>query len=353
MDTVRLGSQGMEVSRQGLGCMSLTGFYGRAFDERAALDTLTQALDLGVTLLDTADIYGDGLGDDSSGFGGNEAFVGRAIRGLRSSVVLATKFGYQPRRHVGNRKEQPGPRGDAAYVASACDASLQRLGVDHIDLYICHRLDPRIAVEETIGAMADLVTAGKVRFLGVSSVSATELRTAAAVHPISVLQSEWSLWTRDIEVEELAVARELGVGIMPYSPLGRGFLTGQVRSFNDLGDRDLRRDSPRFQGNSFALNLQLVEHLTELATTKGCSTAQLALAWLQAMGADVVAIPGADRTEQVIDNVGALDVRLDAGDLAAIEALFPFGVAAGAPYRDLYQVRDAVTAQLGQVSTAS
>lgn len=342
MRQTRLGPAGMEVGQQGLGCMNLTGNYGRAFDERAALDAVSKALDLGVTLLDTADVYGDTIGDDPTGFGGNEAFVGRAIRSRRSEVVLASKFGFQPRRAVGDSREHAPPRADAGYVKSACDASLQRLGVDHIDLYMCHRLDANVSVEETIGAMAELVQDGKVRFLGISAVSAADLRAAVAVHPISVLESEWSLWTRDIEVEILAVARELGVGIMPYSPLGRGFLTGQVRSFDDLGPDDYRRESPRFEGANFDLNLQLVAHVTKLAKAKGCSTAQLALAWLHEKGSDVVPIPGADRADQVKDNVGALDVVLDAEDLAAIEAVFPFGAAAGARYHDLSQVGDAV-----------
>jgi aryl-alcohol dehydrogenase-like predicted oxidoreductase len=329
---------GLEVGAQGLGCMNLTGFYGRPFDEPVALATVKQALDLGITLLDTADEYGTVT---QAGFGGNEKFVGKAIRGRRDEVVLVSKFGFvNPDEAVDDRKV----RGDAAYVKASCDASLSRLGVDHIDLYFCHRLDPRVELEETIGAMADLVAAGKVRHIGLSAVSADSLRQAARVHPITALESEWSLWTRDIEYEVVPAARELGVGIMPYTPLGRGFLTGQLRSFDDLAPDDYRRQSPRFQGENFAKNLELVEHVKKLAESKGCTTPQLALAWLHAQGDFVVPIPGADRPEYVAENVGALDVQLSKNEVDAINDVFPLNAAAGARYTDMAHVSDAAPA---------
>jgi aryl-alcohol dehydrogenase-like predicted oxidoreductase len=331
-----IGPSGLEVGGQGLGCMNLTGFYGRPFDEQEGIRTVQTALDLGVTLLDTADTYGQST---DTGFGGNEAFVGKAIRGRRDEVVLATKFGLVNRAEATDGQSI---RGDRAYVRSACDASLGRLGVEHIDLYFCHRLDPRVPVEETIGAMAELITAGKVRYLGVSAVSAQSLAAAAAVHPITALESEWSLFTRDIEVEVVPLARKLGVAIVPYAPLGRGFLTGQVRSFDDLAPDDFRRTAPRFQPGNFERNLDLVEHIKKLADDKHSSTAQIALAWLHAQGPDVVPIPGADRPGFVADNAAALDVPLTADDLAGIEAVFPFGAAAGARYGDMRQVSDAI-----------
>jgi aryl-alcohol dehydrogenase-like predicted oxidoreductase len=233
-------------------------------------------------------------------------------------------------------------RADPDYVKSACEASLQRLGVDCIDLYFAHRLSPAVPVEDTVGAMADLVKAGKVRFLGLSGVSATSLSRAASVHPITALESEWSLWTRDIEYEVLPVARQLGIGIIAYAPLGRGFLTGQVRSFDALAPDDVRRTFPRFQGANFERNLQLVEHIKQLARKRNCTPAQLALAWLHVQGSDVVPIPGGERPEQVSENVGALDVQLNADELSVIDSIFPLGAAAGARYPDMSHVSDGV-----------
>jgi aryl-alcohol dehydrogenase-like predicted oxidoreductase len=344
--TTTLGKLGLQVGAQGLGCNNLTGFYGRAFDEKFAQRTVDLALDLGVTLLDTADVYGVG-GD--IGFGGNEIFVGKAIRGRRGDVVLTSKFGWldQPDRSASQKEvaqwgvNASSVRVDPEYMRSACDASLQRLGVDYIDLYFCHRLVPDVPVEETVGAMAELVEAGKVRFLGLSSVSSEALSRACAVHPITAVESEWSLWTRDIESEVLSVARRLGVGIIAYAPLSRGMLTGQVRSYDDLGEDDFRRYSPRFQEGNFERNLALVDHITGLAQKKGCTPSQLALAWLHAQGDDVVPIPGADRPEFVSENVGALEIELDAEELSTIDMVFPLGVTAGARYADMSSVSDA------------
>lgn len=335
--TTALGSAGLKVGAQGLGCLNLTGYYGRAFDKRSALATVSRAFEVGATLLDTGDIYGAHFGP---GFGANEEFVGKAIRGRRSEVSLATKFGLVDTKSVGDDGRTI--RGDAPYVQSACDASLRRLGVDHIDLYYCHRVDPSVPVEETVGAMAELVKAGKVRFLGLSAVSAATLSRAATVHPITALESEWSLWTRDIEADVAPRARELGIGIVPYAPLGRGFLTGQVRSHDDLAPDDYRRTSPRFQGDNFARNLELVDRVRILARQKNCTMPQIALAWLHAQGDDVVPIPGADRPSYVSENVGALNVELGPDELASIEAIFPVGAAAGARYADMSTVSDAV-----------
>ncbi|MFE3280837.1 aldo/keto reductase [Nocardia sp. NPDC059239] len=338
--TAKLGPSDLEVGAQGLGCQNLTGCYGRQFDEDSAIATLNRALDLGVTLLDTADSYGpsEGITNQYAHFGGNEEFVGRAISHRRDEVVLASKFGYVDTAKVSNGRHV---RADREYVREACTDSLRRLGVEHIDLYICHRLDPTVEVEETVSAMAELIQEGKVRYIGLSAVSADSLRRAAAVHPITALESEWSLWTRDIEYGMVETARDLNVGIMPYAPLGRGFLTGHLRRFEDLSPGDPRRRSPRFQGENFARNLELVDVVKSLADDKGCTASQLALAWLHEQGDFVVPIPGADRPEFVEENLGALDVRLTDADLAMIDATFPLNVAAGARYADMSSVSDA------------
>ena len=314
--TRALGSQGLIVSAQGLGCMGMSQSYGDA-DDVESIATIHRALDLGVTLLDTADVYGDGH---------NELLVGRAIAGRRDDVVLATKFPLV--RDDGSMRTSGRPD----YVHAACDASLLRLGVDHIDLYYQHRVDPAVPIEETVGAMAELVSAGKVGFLGLSEASARTLERAVAVHPISALQSEWSLWTRDLEADLVGTARRLGVGIVPFSPLGRGFLTGTLTSPDDFGPDDFRRGNPRFQGDNFAANLRLVDAVRALAEQKGCTAGQLALAWILAQGPDVVPIPGTKRRAYLEENVAACAVKLTAADLAALEAAAPVGAAAGTRY---------------------
>jgi len=321
LTTRRLGTGGLTVSSEGLGCMGMSEFYG-AGDEAESIATIHEALDLGVTLLDTADMYGPFL---------NEQLVGRAIVGRRDEVVLATKFGIV-------RSDDPTQRsirGDAAYVRSACDASLGRLGVDHIDLYYQHRSDPGVPVEETVGAMAELVEAGKVRYLGLSESSPDTLRRAQAVHPIAALQSEWSLWSRDIEAEVVGTARSLGIGIVAYSPLGRGFLTGQLTSIDDFGEGDFRGNHPRFQGDNFARNLDLVARVGELAGDLGVTTGQVALAWVLAQGDDVVPIPGTKRRTYLRENVAAAELELSTEHLASLEAVFPVGAATGNRYLDM------------------
>ncbi len=314
--TRALGSHGLVVSAQGLGCMGMSQSYGGA-DEVESIATIHRALDLGVTLLDTADVYGDGH---------NELLVGRAIAGRRDDAVLATKFALV--RDDGSMRTSGRPD----YVHAACDASLLRLGVDHIDLYYQHRADPTVPIEETVGAMAELVSAGKVRYLGLSEASARTLERAVAVHPIAALQSEWSLWTRDLEADLVGTARRLGVGIVPFSPLGRGFLTGTLTSPDDFGPDDFRRGNPRFQGDNFAANLRLVDAVRALAEQKGCTAGQLALAWILAQGPDVVPIPGTKRRAYLEENVAACAVQLTAVDLAALEAAAPVGAAAGTRY---------------------
>jgi aryl-alcohol dehydrogenase-like predicted oxidoreductase len=320
----KLGGEGLVVSRIGLGCMGMSEFYGGA-DEGEATATIHRALDLGVTFLDTADMYGPFT---------NERLVGRAITGRRDDVVLATKFGNVR----GENGERLGIRGDAEYVRQACDASLERLGVDHIDLYYQHRVDPRTPIEETVGAMAELVAAGKVRFLGLSEAAPATVRRANAVHPITALQTEYSLWSRDPEDEILPTVRELGIGFVAYSPLGRGFLSGRFRSPDDFDPGDFRRNNPRFQGTNFTRNLELVERVQEIAEEKGITAAQLALAWVLRQGDDIVPIPGTKLVPYLEENVGALDVELNADDLAQIEEAFPKGVTAGERYPDMSPV---------------
>jgi aryl-alcohol dehydrogenase-like predicted oxidoreductase len=310
--------QGLEVSSMGLGCMGMSDFYGGR-DEGEALATLHRALDLGIDFLDTADMYGGGR---------NEELVGRAIHGRRDQVILATKFG-----NVRNPDGSfAGVNGKPGYVRQCCEASLKRLGVDVIDLYYQHRVDPETPIEDTVGAMAALVREGKVRWLGLSEAAPGTIRRAHAVHPIAALQTEYSLWSRDPEDELLPTIRELGIGFVAYSPLGRGFLTGQIRQIDDLEADDYRRNSPRFQGENFQKNLALVDEINALATQKGCAPSQLALAWVLAQGKDIVPIPGTKRRKYLEENVRALEVKLDAEDLARIDRMIPPGAASGARY---------------------
>jgi aryl-alcohol dehydrogenase-like predicted oxidoreductase len=323
MRTRELGRSGLKVSSIGLGCMGMSEFYG-VRDDVESIATIHAALDAGITLLDTADIYGPFI---------NEQLVGQAIKGRRDEVVLATKFGFQrdpadPARVI---------NGQPAYVHAACDASLRRLGVDVIDLYYLHRVDAAVPIEETVGAMAELKRAGKVRHLGLSEVAPATLRRACAEHPISALQSEYSLWTREPEDGVLATCRELGVGFVAYSPLGRGFLTGEIRHCEDFAADDYRRKHPRFQGDNFAHNLALVERVRELAAARGCSAAQLALAWVLAQGDDIVPIPGTKRRKYLEQNIGASDLMLSGAERAALDAAFPRDVAAGARYPEKMQ----------------
>jgi aryl-alcohol dehydrogenase-like predicted oxidoreductase len=304
--------------------MGMSEFYGRA-DETEATATIRRALDLGVTFLDTADSYGPFT---------NELLVGRAIAGRRDEVVLATKFGNVR----GENGERLGLRGDPEYVRQACDASLGRLGVDHVDLYYQHRVDPKTPIEETVGAMAELVAAGKVRYLGLSEAASATIRRAQAVHRIAALQSEYSLWSRDPEDEILPTVRELGIGFVAYSPLGRGFLSGRFRSPDDFDPDDFRRNNPRFQGENFTRNLQLVERVRQIAAEKGVTAAQLALAWVLHQGDDIVPIPGTKHVSYLEQNLRALDVELSADDLARIEEAFPKGVTAGERYPDMSTV---------------
>ncbi|MGH8996609.1 MAG: aldo/keto reductase [Acidimicrobiales bacterium] len=312
-----LGSPGLEVSAQGLGCMGMSRTYGPA-DEGESIATIHRALDLGINFLDTANVYGRGH---------NEELVGRAIAGHRDDVVLATKFaielGDDGQRSINGRPD---------YVKSCCDESLRRLGTDRIDLYYQHRVDPTVPIEDTIGAMAELVAEGKVRHLGLSEASAASLERASAVHPITALQSEWSLWTRDLESDVLPTVRRLGIGIVPFSPLGRGFLSGQITSPDDFDKHDFRANSPRFQGENFTRNLDLVGQVEALATAKGCTPSQLALAWVLAAGDDVAPIPGTKRRTYLEDNAGAVGVQLSADDLAQLDELSPLGAWAGDRY---------------------
>jgi aryl-alcohol dehydrogenase-like predicted oxidoreductase len=317
LGTRTLGHDGLEVSALGLGCMGMSQMYGAA-DRQESIATVHRALDLGVTFLDTSDVYGDGH---------NEELVGEAIAGRRDEVQLATKFSLshtpEGERIIDGRPE---------YVRACAEASLRRLGVDVIDLYYQHRVDPKVPIEDTVGAMAELVQQGKVRHLGLSEASAASIRRAVAVHPIAALQSEWSLWTRDLEPEVLGVAREHGIGIVPFSPLGRGFLTGAITSPADFAEDDWRRTHPRFTGEAFTANLRLVDAVRELAAEKGVTPGQLALAWVMAQGDDVVPIPGTKRRPYLEENVGAASVELTPEDLARLDAIAPPGVAVGGRY---------------------
>lgn len=318
MVNVPLGKSGLSVSRMGLGCMGMSEFYGPA-DEKESIRTIHRALELGMTFLDTADIYGVGR---------NEELVGKAIRGRRDEVVLATKFGNVR----GEDGSWLGVSGKPEYVRSCCEKSLKRLGVEVIDLYYQHRVDPETPIEETVGAMADLVREGKVRHLGLSEAAPATIRRACAVHPIAALQTEYSLWTRDTETEVIPVCRELGVGFVAYSPLGRGIFGGWIKGPQDLTAGDYRHNHPRFTGENLERNLERVKRLEEIAAQKGCRPAQLALAWVLAKGEDIVPIPGTKRVERLEENAGALGVNLAPEDVARLEKAFPPGVTAGTRY---------------------
>jgi len=315
-----LGGQGLKVSELGLGCMGLSDFYSSSgVTEAQGISLIHRALELGVTFLDTADVYGPHT---------NEVTVGKALRGRRDSVVLATKFGIV--REPGTTTR--GVDGSPDYVRAACEASLKRLGVDVIDLYYQHRVDPRVPIEETVGAMAQLVAQGKVRYLGLSEAAPATVRRANKVHPISALQTEYSLWSRDPEDEILPTVRELGVGFVPYSPLGRGFLAGRFHKLEDLAADDWRRQSPRFQGENFAKNLAVLEQINLIAKEKDCTPSQLALAWLLAQGTDIVPIPGTTNPARLEENLGAPQITLSQKELQRIEAVAPLGVAVGQRY---------------------
>jgi aryl-alcohol dehydrogenase-like predicted oxidoreductase len=319
MQTRKLGRNGPTVSALGLGCMGMSEFYG-AHSDAESIATLHHALDRGVTFFDTADIYGPYT---------NEELLGRALRGRRAQAFIATKFGF-----VRDPANAEAVDGTPARVAQACEDSLTRLGVEYVDLYYLHRADPKVPIEDTVGAMRELVRAGKVRYLGLSEVSPQTLERAHGVHPITALQSEYSLWTRDPEDGVLAACEGLGIGFVPFSPLGRGFLTGAIKSPDDFAADDYRRTNPRFQGENFTRNLALVGKVKELAAEKGCSAAQLALAWVLAQGEHIVPIPGTRRRRNLDENLGALEVRLSDDELAQIDAVFPAGVSAGARYPD-------------------
>ena len=324
MEQRKLGREGLTVSAQGLGCMGMSDFYGKR-DEAESIATIHLALDLGVNFLDTSDVYGPFT---------NEELVGKAIKGRRNQVIVATKFGIM--------RNSPSPDGGWApitgisgrpeYVRSSCDGSLKRLGIDHIDLYYQHRVDAEVPIEETVGAMADLVAAGKIRYIGLSEAGVESIRRANAVHPVSALQSEYSLWTRDPEDEVLPTLRELGIGFVPYSPLGRGFLTGQLKSPDDFAIDDYRRNSPRFQGENFMKNLELVERIKVIASRKGITAGQLALAWVLAQGDDIVPIPGTKRRSYLEENIAAGSVVINEVEMAEITAALPRGAVAGERY---------------------
>lgn len=318
MEQRKVGSQGLVVSAMGLGCMGMSEFYG-ASNEEESIAVIHRALALGVNFLDTADMYGPFT---------NEVLVGKAIKGRRQDVILATKFG-NVRGEDGSFK---GISGKPEYVRQACDASLKRLGTDYIDLYYQHRVDPTVPIEDTVGAMAELVKAGKVRYLGLSEAASGTIRRAHKVHPISALQTEYSLWSRDPEDDVLPTVRELGIGFVAYSPLGRGFLTGRYRRFEDFEPNDYRRTNPRFQGENFQKNLQLVEKVKELARQKGVTPSQLALAWVLARGKDIVPIPGTKHVKYLEENVAAANISLSPSELKQIDEIAPKGVAAGTRY---------------------
>lgn len=319
MKTRTLGPKGPEVSAIGLGCMGMSAFYGPPSEEAGAIAVIHRALDLGVTLFDTAEMYGPHT---------NELLLGKALKGRRADAFVATKFG------IGYNADRTALKvdGSPANVRRAIEGSLSRLGMDHVDLYYLHRVDPDTPIEETVGAMGDLVTEGKVRFLGLSEAAPATLRRAHATHPITALQTEYSLWSREPEDEILATCRELGIGFVPYSPLGRGFLSGQIRTPEDLAPDDFRRSNPRFQGENFDRNLKLVEAVSTLAADKGVTPAQLALAWVLAQGDDLVPIPGTRRIPTLEENAAAVDISLSSEDLAAIEAVFPKDAAQGHRY---------------------
>jgi aryl-alcohol dehydrogenase-like predicted oxidoreductase len=321
METRKLGAAGPEVSAEGLGCMGMSEFYGSA-DEAEARSVIQRALDLGVTFLDTADMYGPFT---------NEKLVGEAIAARREEVVLATKFGNVR----GENGERLGVRGDPEYVRRCCEDSLRRLGVERIDLYYQHRVDPKVPIEETVGAMAELVAAGKVAHLGLSEAASETIRRAHATHPIAALQTEYSLWSRDPENELLPTVRELGIGFVAYSPLGRGFLTGRFKSVEDLPEDDFRRVNPRFEGENFDRNLELVKRVEEIAAEKGVAAGQLALAWVLAQGRDIVPIPGTKHVEYLEQNVAAAEIELGDEDLRRIDEVAPAGAAAGDRYADM------------------
>ena len=319
MNTRKLGKNGPMSSAIGLGCMGMSEFYGNR-DDKESIATIHRALELGVTLLDTADMYGPHI---------NEELVGKAIKGRREKVVLASKFGIV--RNPENQKLR-GTNGKPDYVFASCEASLRRLGVERIDLYYLHRVDPNTPIEETVGAMGTLVKEGKVRFIGLSEAGSNTIRRAHAVHPIAALQTEYSLWTRDPEDEILATCRELGIGFVAYSPLGRGFLTGRIKDVENLSPDDIRLFSPRFQGENFRRNLEIVGRVEQFAQQKGCRPSQLALAWVLAQGDDIVPIPGTKRRKYLEENAAAVDITLTANDLARITEIAPRGVAAGTRY---------------------
>jgi aryl-alcohol dehydrogenase-like predicted oxidoreductase len=317
----RLGPSGLQVSELGLGCMGMSEFYSpQETDDAESIRVIHRYLDAGGNFLDTADMYG---------VGHNETLVGKAIVGRRASVVVATKFGNVR----GPNGEFLGVRGDPAYVRQCCEASLRRLNIDTIDLYYQHRVDPKVPIEDTVGAMAELVRAGKVRHLGLSEAAPATIRRAAKVHPIAALQTEFSLWSREVEAEVLPTVRELGIGFVAYSPLGRGFLTGQFKTFDDLPADDYRRNSPRFQGENFKRNLELVEKIKAIAARRGCTPGQLALAWVLAQGKDIVPIPGTKRIRYLEENLGAAHLELTPEERREIDAVFPAGSAAGERYQ--------------------
>lgn len=325
MNTRKLGRQGLVVSEMGLGCMGMSEFYGTA-DEAESIATIHRSIDLGITFLDTADMYGPFT---------NERLLGRAIRDRRDKVVLATKFGNER----GEKGEFLGVNGKPEYVRRACDASLQRLGVDRIDLYYQHRVDPTVPIEDTVGTMAELVQQGKVRYLGLSEAAPQTIRRAHAVHPISALQTEYSLWTRDVEENGvLETIRELGIGFVAYSPLGRGFLTGRFQTFDDLPENDFRRRNPRFQGENFQKNLDLLHEVESIARARGVTASQLSLAWVMAQGDDIVPIPGTKRVTYLEENAAAAGVPLTAEDQRRIAEVFPAGATAGERYPDMSTV---------------